>query len=231
MLRLVSNQSVPKPSAVRSWTSDADLGDARFRALLGAEAWGRLPEAVRARFSKRLTEQRAAIYAGMIVETRMSRLGWLLAQAMRAIGGPLPLNRDADVPATVTITEDAANKGQYWTRVYGRRRGFPQVIHSSKRFQGPTGLEEYVGLGVGMALTVLADAYAIHFCSDHYFVQLLGHRLRLPKWLSPGTVTVSHIDFGPGQFAFVLDLCHPLFGELVHHRGIFRDAISEEGAL
>ena len=158
----------------------------------------------------------------------MSRLGWLVAQATRLIGAPLPLSREADVPATVTITEDAPSKGQYWTRVYGRRRGFPQVIHSSKRFQGPTGLEEYVGHGVGMALTVHADAYAIRFRSDYYFIQLLGHRLRLPNWLSPGTVTVSHIDFGAGQFAFVLELAHPLFGELVHQRGIFHDVISEE---
>jgi hypothetical protein len=218
----------PQPSAAVSPPAESLLDDVRFRALLGATAWNRLPATVRARFSKRLSDQRAAIYAGEIVETRMSRMGWLLAQAGRLIGGPLPLHRDAEVPATVTVTEDAPSGGQFWTRVYGRRQGFPQVIHSSKRFQGPTGLEEYVGRGIGMALTVHADAYAIHFRSEYYFVQLLGRRLRLPKWLSPGTVTVSHIDFGYGQFAFVLDISHPRFGELVHQRGIFRDATAEE---
>ncbi|NKB49600.1 MAG: DUF4166 domain-containing protein [Alphaproteobacteria bacterium] len=228
MLRLVSDRSVEKPVAARSWTHSADLDDLRFRALVGAEAWSRLPKAVQTRFAKRLTDQRAAMYAGEIIETRMNPLGWLLAQATRLIGAPLPLTRDADVPATVTITEDGPSKGQYWTRVYGRHHGFPQVIHSSKRFRGPTGLEEYIGRGVGMALTVHADDYAIRFRSDHYFMQLLGLRLRLPKWLSPGTVTVSHIDFGPDQFAFVLDLHHPLFGELVHQRGIFRDTVFEE---
>ena len=225
-LRLV--HSAPNPSAARSVSAVADLGDLRFRALLGADAWGRLPADVRKRFSKRLSDTRAAIYTGEIVETRMSRLGWLLAQAGRLIGGPLPLSRDVDVPATVTVTEDGPNGGQFWTRIYGRRRGFPQVIHSSKRFQGRTGLEEYVGHGVGMALTVHADDYAIQFRSEHYFIQLWGRRLRLPKWLSPGTVTVSHIDFGAGQFAFVLELHHPRFGELVHQRGIFHDVAAEE---
>ena len=79
-----------------------------------------------------------------------------------------------------------------------------------------------------MALTVYADDYAIHFRSDHYFLQLLGRRLRLPKWLSPGTVTVNHIDFGAGQFAFVLNLHHPRLGELIHQRGIFHDVAAEE---
>ena len=225
-LRLV--HSAPNPSTALCVSAGAELGDLRFRALLGAEAWGRLPAAVRKRFSKRLSERRAAVYAGEIVETRMSRLGWLLAQVGRLIGGPLPLSRDAEVPATVMVTEDGANGGQIWTRIYGRHRGFPQVIHSSKRFQGPTGLDEYIGHGVGMALTVYADDYAIHFRSDHYFLHLLGRRFQLPKWLSPGTVTVSHIDFGAGQFAFVLNLHHPRFGELIHQRGIFHDVAAEE---
>ena len=49
-----------------------------------------------------------------------------------------------------------------------------------KRFAGPTGLEEYVGCGVGMALTVYARDGALIFRSKDYFVQLLGRRLCLP---------------------------------------------------
>ncbi len=38
------------------------------------------------------------------------------------------------------MTEDGASGGQFWTRMYGRLRGLRQVIHSSERFAGPTGL-------------------------------------------------------------------------------------------
>lgn len=202
-----------------------DLGDFRFRALLGAEAWASLPAAVRSRFSKRLADRQTALYSGEVVETRMNAMGWLLAQAARLVGAPLPLSRATGVPATVTVTEDGPSAGQYWTRIYGRHRNFPQVIHSSKRFQGPTGLEEYVGRGLGMALTVHVADQGLHFRSDHYFLQLPGLRLRLrlPRWLSPGTVTVSHIDRGAGRFAFVLELSHPLLGELIHQTALFGD--------
>ena len=74
----------------------------------------------------------------------------------------------------VTVSEDAEAGGQFWTRIYGRRRGFPQVIHSSKRFAGPTGLEEYIGRGFGIALRVEVEDEALHFLSDHYFVKLGG---------------------------------------------------------
>ncbi len=94
----------------------------------------------------------------------MSFAGWLLAHAARLIGGPLPLSRDAHTPSVVTVTEDVAAKGQHWTRLYARKRGFPQVVHSSKRFQGPTGLEEYVGCGVGMALTIHVEAHVPEKC-------------------------------------------------------------------
>ena len=200
-----------------------ELHDLRFCALLGAERWAILPAAVQARFSKRYIPGKSVSYAGAIGECRMSRAGWLLAQCCRVIGAPLPLDRGGGQAAVVTVTEHAPSAGQVWTRVYARRNGFPQVIHSAKMFSGPTGLEEYLGLGIGVALRVAAKADRIVFRSDHYFVQLGRLRLRLPRWFSPGQLRIDHIDFGNGEFDFVLDLRHRLLGELIHQRGRFRD--------
>jgi hypothetical protein len=178
---------------------------------------------VRARFEGHIGAAATIIYAGEVIECRMSRWGRLLAQLVRLIGAPLPLSRDDGVPAAVSVTEDVASGGQFWTRVYGRRRGFPQVIHSAKRFAGPTGLEEYIGCGIGIALRLeVADA-ALHFLSDHYFLKLGRARVRLPRWMSPGRMRVSHIDCGHGWFAFVLALDHPWLGELVRQTALFEE--------
>lgn len=197
--------------------------DTRFRRLVGEERWAQLPEAVRARFSKRLAQARVALYPGIIREVRFSALGRVLAQVCRLIGSPLPLHKDCGVPATVSVSEDRESGGQCWTRIYGRARGFPQVIHSAKRFAGPTGLEEYLGKGIGMALKVDAVGNGLVFSSDHYFVKFGGRRVRLPRWMSPGRTVVRHVDMGEGAFEFSLSLVHPVFGELVYQSGEFRD--------
>lgn len=201
----------------------AELCDLRFSALLGMEAWQALPARVRARFSKRYAPGQAVSYAGVVAECRMSRIGWLLAQLCRVIGAPLPLDRGGGQAAVVTVTEHGPSGGQVWTRIYARANGFPQVIHSAKQFAGPTGLEEYLGLGIGIALTVESRPRGIAFRSDHYFVRIGGWRLPLPKWLEPGALRIDHVDRGEGQFSFVLDLAHPLLGELIHQRGEFHD--------
>ena len=202
---------------------EAEVFDLRFRTLLGAAAWAGLPPAIRERFSRRLGVGAAVTYVGEIVESHHSRIGHMLAQLGRLIGAPLPLYDDIGAPAVVTVTEDRPNGGQHWTRLYGRAHGFPQVIHSSKCFAGPTGLEEYLGCGFGIALTVSADAYALRFHSDHFFLALGQARLRLPRRLSPGALTVSHVDLNDGGFAFILELHHPLFGEIVRQVGLFRE--------
>jgi hypothetical protein len=97
------------------------------------------------------------------------------------------------------------------------------VIGSCKSFCGPTGLEEYLGGGFGIALHVMVEDGGLHFVSDHYFWRGAGLRLRLPAWLRPGDLRVSHIDQGDGSFAFVLRLEHRLFGELVNQIAIFRE--------
>ena len=206
----------------------AETGEPRFRALVGERDWAALPAAVRARFGKRIGVCRTIHYAGEIVECRMSLAGRWLAQLARLIGAPLPLSRDVMVPASVCVTEDAVRGGQFWIRVYGRRRGFPQVIRSRKRFRGPTGLEEYIGRGFGIALRTEVAGGALHFVSDHYFLEAAGLRLRLPRWLAPGELRVSHVDCNHGRFAFMLRLRHRWLGELVCQAAMFADPTEEE---
>lgn len=200
-----------------------ELADLRFRSLLSAEAWAALPPAVRRRFSKRVTGGTTVAYRGGVVAVSANPAGRLLAEAARLIGGPLPLVFEPGA-SVVTVTEDHVGQGQVWTRLYARRSGFPQVIHSAKRFAGPTGLEEYVGAGVGMALTVAVEDEALVFRSAFYFVTVLGLRLRLPRWAEPGRLTIVHRDLGAGEFAFTLALDHPWLGRLVGQDATFKDA-------
>lgn len=197
--------------------------DYRFRHLVPASDWDALPGDVRRRFSKRLSGRRVTSYRGEIVWTRLSRAGWLLAQICRAIGAPLPTKASGAAPAVVVVSEDRGSGGQIWTRLYGRPNGHPQVIHSAKRFAGPTGLEEHIGGGFGMALIVRAEADALIFTSDHYFWRVAGARLRIPRWLAPGETVVAHRYLGSGRFAFNLKVSHPLLGELLDQHALFRD--------
>jgi len=200
------------------------LGDLRFRALLSEAGWARLPPAVRRRFSKRLAAGAAAVYTGEVVEAWMSRAGWLLAQALRLIGGPLPIGREVGVPAVVSVIEDAIGGGQVWTRVYGRRHGFPQVVHSRKLFRGPTGLEEHVRCGIGMTLTVAAEERALVFRSGRYFIGLGRWRMTLPAWATPGALTVRHIEETEARFTFSLEVRHPRLGLLLRQVASFQES-------
>lgn len=204
--------------------------DAPFRRLLGPAQWQALPEATRRRFARHVGAGACVSYVGEVVECRRGLAGWLLAQATRLIGAPLPLSCDTGVAASVSVTGDIEGRGQYWTRQYGRRHGFPQVIHSCKRFAGPTGLEEYLGLGIGIALRLRVADEALLFESDHYFVRVAGLRMRIPDWAAPGALTIGHVDLGEGRFAFTLDLGHPWFGELLHQLAVFADCEGEAGA-
>jgi hypothetical protein len=200
------------------------IEDLRFRTLVGERAWGELPDAVRRRFSKRLGPNEALVYQGLVTATQLSVAGRVLSLLSRAIGSPLPLTNGATGPAVVIVTEDAGLGGQSWLRIYARPGRFPQAIHSAKRFSGPTGLEEYVGCGIGMALRVSVEEGALAFRSAGYFVQIAGWRLPIPLPLQPGQMQIVHRDLGAGSFEFSLSLTHGVFGQLVHQAAVFHDA-------
>ena len=201
---------------------EAELADLRFRSLIPAADWAALPAAVRRRFSKRLAGGATVVYRGAVVAVTVNLFGRLLAQLARLIGAPLPLIFEPGA-AVVAVTEDQVGQGQVWSRLYVRPDGFPQVIHSAKRFAGATGLEEHVAAGVGMALNVTATPEALEFRSAFYFATVLGLRIRLPRWAEPGRLLITHRDLGEGRFAFTLALDHPLFGRLIGQDAVFQD--------
>ena len=199
--------------------------DARFHKLLGDAGWNRLPAAVRRRFGKRLKGGASVAYQGEVVEMRMNWAGRILAHAARLIGAPLPFDMSSKgLPAVVIVTEDSQSDGQFWVRQYGRAKGFPQVVHSSKRFAGPSGLEEYIGYGIGMALQIEASDDALYFKSDGYFLQIAGRKFALPRFLSPGALVIGHHDMGANNFLFSLRLSNRLFGEMIAQDCLFQDA-------
>lgn len=199
--------------------------DDRFKNLLGVAGWTRLPKAIQRRFSKRLLGDASLAYQGRVTRMRMNPVGRALAFALRVIGAPLPFDRTSvGRSAVVTVTEDAATGGQFWIRQYGRAAGFPQMVGSSKRFAGPTGLEEYIGFGIGISLRLKSTTNGLYFLSDRYFLKLGQKRLPLPRWAGPGALVVGHEELGGGQFRFTLELAHPLFGELIRQDATFHDA-------
>ena len=202
------------------------LDDHRFRALLSPEDWGRLPVAIWRRFSKRIADGATVVYVGEVDQASFSRAGWWIAQAARLIGGPLPTGSETGVSTIVTVTEDRTGGGQIWTRIYPRRHGFPQVVHSIKSFSGPTGLQEYVGFGISMALRISVAHDALVFKSTAYALQLGPLRMALPDWLTPGDLTVTHSDLGGNAFRFTLEIVHPYLGRLLRQSAVFRESES-----
>jgi hypothetical protein len=200
-----------------------DARDWRYRRLIGKAAWDRLPRAVQVRFSRHLAPLAQVIYRGEVVITELSRAGWLLAQAARLLGGPLPFAHGAHGPSVVVVTEEPALGGQIWTRSYSRPGRFPQVIQSAKRFRGPTGLEEDLGNGLLMRLEVLEEDGTLVFRSTDYAVVVLGRALRLPRWLSPGRCEVRHRAETDARFSFTLTLDHPVLGRLLRQVAFYAD--------
>ncbi len=199
------------------------LIDVRFRQIVGEEGWENLPPPVRRRFSIRHQPGEMVLYRGRVEQTSLSHWGRIFALLTTVIGSPLPRRDGATGDATVIVTEDASSGDQSWIRMYASDTGAPQVIRSMKRFRGTTGLEEYVGGGIGMALRVYVENGALHFASDHYFLELRHLRVTLPKILEPGRMLIVHREEAGGEFSFELTLIHPLLGGLVHQLAHFSE--------
>lgn len=218
-------QLEPQVRANDDWQQTSSVVDTRFRKILGAQAWRTLPPEVQKRFSTHSVPGDMKLYRGEVLQTRMTFVGRMLANVVRVIGAPLPLKNGATGPSVVSVVEDPKIGGQAWSRSYAFDGHFPQVVHSAKRFQGPTGLEEYVGKGVGVTLQLSVRDRALVFTSDRYFWEAVGVRFYLPAWVTPGVMEIVHEQQVDDTFHFKLTLQHPWFGRLLDQLAVYRDVM------
>jgi hypothetical protein len=204
-------------------THERLAGGARhgLRDVLGAEAWNRLPEAVRERFAE---TAETVHYAGAFEIVRASALGRVVAWLGTLVGTPVAPRAGNDVEAHVIVRRD--ERGVAWDREYRWADGTRHLVRSTKVVENGN-LVEKLPARLCMPLETFEEDGVLHFVSRGYFFDCrsadlgLGFRLWLPRMLSPGITHVEHIDLGHGWFRFTMTVMHPLFGELFFQTGRF----------
>ncbi|MYD96745.1 MAG: DUF4166 domain-containing protein [Gammaproteobacteria bacterium] len=189
-----------------------------YASLVGP-SWNELPVRTRARFG---VEREMVCYHGRVVVSDCTFVGRLFRQLARLVGGPLPFD-DTIGPAAVVVMATGGGSSS-WTRIYRRCGGRAQAIRSVKRFAGPTGLEEYLGAGLCMALHVRVEDASLVFESAGYCWALGNLRIPLPGWLTPGRLLVRSTELAAPCFQFSLTLSHHRFGVVLRQEAVFEDS-------
>ena len=188
-----------------------------LREVLGAEAWNRLPEAVRERFAN---TAEVANYAGAFEIVRASALGRVFGWLGTLFGTPVAPRAGLNVEARVRVRPDA--HGVAWDREYRWADGTRHLVRSTKVVDAHGKLIEKLPARLCMPLDTFEEGGVLHFVSRGYYFDLgLGLKLWLPRFLCPGVTHVEHIDLGHGWFRFTMTVMHPLFGEVFLQTGRF----------
>ena len=188
-----------------------------LRAVLGAAAWNRLPEAVRERFADSAV---ATTYAGSFEVVRASWLGLAFAWLGRLFGTPVTPRTGANVASRVLV-RPGLGRGHLGSRIpLGRRQHAPGALNEGVGADGR--LIERLPARMCMPLDTYVEGTVLHFVSLGYYFDLgFGLKVWLPRLLSPGVTHVEHIDLDHGWFRFTMTVTHPLFGELFLQTGRF----------
>jgi hypothetical protein len=219
----ISRSSLRKPAE-----PPAPRGGDGIRQIIGEAAWQRLPAAVRQRFD---ASRGSVDYIGRFEVVAASPVGRLIARLARVLGSPVATAVGNDIPAVVRVR--ALQHGMQWHREYAWPDGTRSVVHSTKSIDRGGNLVERLPARLCMPLAVHERHGILHFISTGYYFDLtqdwlrrwgFDHewRLPLPRWLSPGTTHVEHIDEPDGWFRFTLRVTHERLGQLFFQTGRFR---------
>jgi len=203
-------------------TSRTPDGQIDVRATIGPDAFARLPARVRARFSHHAPAHAPIVYRGLVEQVESTWLGYIMALATRLVGNPVVTGTGRNVPCTVTLTPDAELGGTIWHRRYTFAERTETAATTKRRGRDGSPVESFSGY-FGMTLDIREVAGELHFITDRYFVEWRSLRVCLPRFLSPGRLTVTHADEEDGWFRFTMTVKHPLFGVLLHQDGLFYD--------
>ena len=195
-----------------------------LRDVLGAAAWGLLPESVRERFAD---TGAVVTYAGSFEVVRSHPLGRLFAWCGMLFGMPVTPRTGEHVESRVHVHPD--DRGVAWDREYCWADGRSHLVRSTKVVTGDRHLVEMLPARLCMPLRTYVEGAVLHFVSLGYYFDLgAGLRLWLPWMFSPGVTHVEHIDLGHGWFRFTMTVTHPLFGEMFFQTGRFCAAEDSE---
>jgi len=191
--------ALPLRSAAISAPAAVDnAGPLDLRALLGEQAWFRLPAPVRHRFEAGHPD---TVYEGRMMKLECSRVGRCFAALSRIVGAPLTAMRAESVPAVVRVSNDGRG-GVIWERRFQATGCDAALVRSTKEL-GPDGLLfERTDGGLGMALAVFEQDGALVFESRRYEL-VLGRRIPHARHLPSHPhrprrrVLPLHADDGP----------------------------------
>jgi hypothetical protein len=196
-----------------------DLAGARHGlcAVLGADAWRDLPEAVRERFAD---DAGALDFAGSFDVVQASVVGRCFAWLGTLVGTPVAPRAGSNVEARVLVRPN--DTGSEWIREYRWEDGRIDRVHSTKVVLNDGCLVEKLPARLCMPLDTYVEDAVLHFVSLGYYFELcFGLKLWLPRLLTPGVTHVEHIDLGHGWFRFTMTVTHPWLGETFFQTGRF----------
>ena len=133
---------------------------------------------------------------------------------------------DFDFPVDIKVYSRPNDPSIYKQRIYRLhdRKSIQFTSHMRESDRGE--VLEYVGMGLGMKLILYVKDGDLYFTSDGYFWQILGWRIPLLDFLTPGKVFLSHCNDNPSQFNIRIEIKHGVFGVSFTQIGVFHEILN-----
>lgn len=197
-----------------------------FKKILGEE-WKNLHPDIQARFERNPALTKPLYYTGHLSQLTSSKFGKILGYlSLPFLKGALIPFDDFDFPVDIKVYSRPNDPSIYKQRIYRLhdRKSIQFTSHMRESDRGE--VLEYVGMGLGMKLILYVKDGDLYFTSDGYFWLILGWRIPLPDFLTPGKVFLSHCNDNPSQFNIRIEIKHGVFGVSFTQIGVFHEILN-----